>query len=74
MYASPYVGFPEKYETGKNNLFENQIHDKKMILQRQWCLENKLDYIPVILFNDFLFPNEYQLSDILYFGENLKIY
>ena len=39
--------------------------------QREWCLQNKINFTPSILINGYQFPKEYKISDLHFFIEDL---
>ena len=53
-----------------------QVNDLKIneILYEQfsWNMKNKINYTPAIIINNYLFPNEYDRNDLIYFINDLE--
>lgn len=53
----------EKWTINAVDMISNQqIHQ-----QYNWCLVNELNYTPIIIINNKLFPGEYEINDLKYF-------
>jgi uncharacterized membrane protein len=52
-----------KREYPVNNKYKNNLIQK----QTGWCMQNKISYTPVLLFNGYLLPSEYEIEDLIYF-------
>ncbi len=64
------------YETTKKNIGnlerEYPVKNKetaKLLLDKhiEWCLNNRVDYTPILIFNGHLLPIEYDIKDLIYF-------
>lgn len=44
--------------------------EKKLIYQQNWCIENRINSTPTILFNNQEIPQEYSLKDVSYLLKN----
>lgn len=49
----------------------NSVQRDQLNLQANWCVENKINFTPVILINGYAFPKEYERADLLFFIEEL---
>ena len=39
--------------------------------EREWCIENNINFTPAVFINGYLFPKEYKFSDLHFFIENI---
>ena len=46
--------------------------DSKIQEQYSWCLQNELNYTPVKIVNNKLFPKEYETSELSYFFNDIN--
>ena len=46
--------------------------NQQILEQYNWCSENELNYTPIKMVNQNLFPNEYELSELKYFINNFS--
>lgn len=50
----------------------DMIANNQIFKQYQWCVVNKLNFTPIKIVNNELFPNEYVLEDLKYFINNYE--
>ena len=49
-----------------------ELCHKNLTDQKEWCLENKINFTPEILINGYSFPKEYERTDLSLFIEELS--
>lgn len=68
--------FENKEESKLLSIPTSQINDLKineiLFEQFSWNQENKINYTPAIIINNYLFPKEYQRNELIYFINELE--
>ena len=50
---------------------EKEVQIEILKRERNWCIENNINFTPELLINGQSFPKEYDRSDLVYFIEDL---